>query len=355
MDRASIESILKNKKKWTKKDELVIQTPYIYLAKQPGKNFRSKLIHIFNAFYNVPENYVSMVCKIIDILHNASLMIDDIEDNSPMRRGIKASHMIYGIPMTINSANYMYFKALECTRHLATYGMLDFRESVYMGMQAELLTIFEEELKNLHRGQALELHWRDSHVTPSVEMYFEMATNKTGGLFRLACRLLEEVAERYDNNKTLTDEDSMNFENSLIPLCNLLGVVYQIRDDYLNLVDDKMTSDKGFAEDISEGKMSFPIIHALAAEAKQMQDDSSKTPFLKNTLRAKTDDIKEKKKFVDILKDDTHSLEYTKETLVNLASLIHDGNYFPIPREDREFDDDALGQLKDIVDHLSTV
>ena len=47
------------------------------------------------------------------MLHNASLLIDDIEDNSTLRRGIPVAHNIYGIAHTINSANYMYFVGLE--------------------------------------------------------------------------------------------------------------------------------------------------------------------------------------------------------------------------------------------------
>lgn len=47
------------------------------------------------------------------MLHNASLMVDDIEDNSVMRRGVPVTHSVYGVPRTINSANYIYFRALE--------------------------------------------------------------------------------------------------------------------------------------------------------------------------------------------------------------------------------------------------
>ena len=51
--------------------------------------------------------------EIVGDLHNASLMIDDIEDNSKLRRGIPVAHSIFGIPTVINSANYAYFMALE--------------------------------------------------------------------------------------------------------------------------------------------------------------------------------------------------------------------------------------------------
>jgi geranylgeranyl pyrophosphate synthase len=47
------------------------------------------------------------------MLHNASLLIDDIEDNSKLRRGVPVAHNIYGVPLTINAANYVYFLAME--------------------------------------------------------------------------------------------------------------------------------------------------------------------------------------------------------------------------------------------------
>ena len=355
MERSALESILESQKPWSEANEQVLQKPYLHIANQPGKKFRSKLINIFNAFYNVPQKYVAIVCEVIDILHNASLLIDDIEDNSQMRRGVKTSHMIYGIPMTINSANYMYFKAEECIHRLAECGKDEFSNVVFLQMQVDLLQVFGQELQNLHRGQGLELYWRDSNVTPTVEMYFEMARNKTGGLFRLACRLLETVAKCYDSHNAVSNTECMNFENSLIPLCNLLGVVYQIRDDYLNLVDDKMTSDKGFAEDITEGKLSFPIIHALTNESTRTEANGTHTSFLRSTILARTDDTEEKKKFVDILKHETRSLEYTKQTLHNLASLIREGDYFPVARSGHPFNTQALSLLQSIVEHLSTV
>lgn len=54
-----------------------------------------------------------------------------------------------------------------------------------------LIQIFTEELLNLHRGQGLELHWRDSLTCPSEADYLEMVDKKTGGLFRLAIKLMQ--------------------------------------------------------------------------------------------------------------------------------------------------------------------
>lgn len=55
----------------------------------------------------------------------------------------------------------------------------------------QLVQIYSEELLNLHRGQGMELHWRDSLTCPTEADYLEMVDNKTGGLFRLAIKLMQ--------------------------------------------------------------------------------------------------------------------------------------------------------------------
>ncbi len=54
-----------------------------------------------------------MIGDLIEMLHNASLLIDDIQDNSKLRRGSPVAHNIYGVPLTINAANYVYFLAMQ--------------------------------------------------------------------------------------------------------------------------------------------------------------------------------------------------------------------------------------------------
>jgi geranylgeranyl diphosphate synthase type 3 len=110
------------------------------------------------------------------MLHTASLLVDDVEDNSILRRGIPVANSIFGVAQTINSANYVYFKALQ--------------DLMVMG-NPKLIEIFTEELLNLHRGQGMDLYWRDSLTCPSEADYLEMVGNKTGGLFRLAIKLMQ--------------------------------------------------------------------------------------------------------------------------------------------------------------------
>ncbi|RTG86638.1 geranylgeranyl diphosphate synthase, type III [Schistosoma bovis] len=93
--------------------EKVVMEPYSYICSTNGKGIRSALVAAFNYWLKVPESVLSVISSVIQMLHNASLIIDDIEDGSHLRRGKPAAHCIFGVAPSINSANYAYFLALE--------------------------------------------------------------------------------------------------------------------------------------------------------------------------------------------------------------------------------------------------
>lgn len=337
MDPAVIKHLVDQPLEWDKSNEAILEKPYTHISQQQGKKFRSKLIQIFNQFYQLPESVLTVLQEMIEILHNSSLMIDDIEDNSVLRRGIKTSHLVFGVPMTINSANYMYFVAMNLIPQLINEEGNLREES--QSIQVQLYQIFNEELCNLHRGQGLDIYWRDNNIIPTEEKYFNMVINKTGGLFRLTIRLMELLSKFYTGDK-------VSF--SLLPLCNMLGVIYQIRDDYLNLSDETMTVKKGFAEDITEGKLSFPIIHGINYEKQNVDKDKH---FLLTTVMSRTTDTDIKLKVVKFLREESGSLDYAKETVKNLAILLKDGSYIPTPNDTSK---EVSLQLHFIINHLSS-
>ena len=117
-----------------------------------------------------------LIKQIITKLHTASLLIDDIEDDSKLRRGVPVAHKIYGVASTINCSNYVYFLALELCQQLES---------------PQATGVFVAELLNLHRGQGRDILWRDSFACPTEEEYRDMVMDKTGGLFRLAVGLMQ--------------------------------------------------------------------------------------------------------------------------------------------------------------------
>ena len=75
--------------------------PLAYLLQVPGKNIRKKLLHAFNFWMKVDDAKVHEIGEIVQMLHNASLLVDDIEDNSILRRGIPVAHKVLNFSLTI--------------------------------------------------------------------------------------------------------------------------------------------------------------------------------------------------------------------------------------------------------------
>jgi geranylgeranyl diphosphate synthase type 3 len=263
-------------------DDSVLE-PYHYLAKVPGKNVRGQLVDAFNVWLAIDGDKVKAIKEVVGSLHTASLLIDDIEDNSKLRRGVPVAHAIYGIPSTINTANYVYFQAME---------------QCYKLGNTKAIEVFVAECLNLHRGQGQDIWKRDNFNPPTEAEYDAMVLDKTGGLFRLAVKLMQVFSKD---------------EKDYIPLVNSLSLYFQIRDDYINLVNVEYHKNKSFCEDITEGKFSFPIIHAIHARPQDTR--------LINILKQRTEDVDVKKYAVQYL-EQMGSLIYTKDRLDALYSEV---------------------------------
>ncbi|PCH41867.1 terpenoid synthase [Wolfiporia cocos MD-104 SS10] len=284
-----LKSTLSHCSKWRQTDEKSILEPYTYLTSQSGKEVRTQMINAFNVWLGVPQEKLVVIGRIVGMLHNASLLVDDVEDDSQLRRGNPVAHKIYGIPQVINTANYVYFQAFQEISALQD------------SCSTDLNAIVIDELLNLHRGQGLDLLWRDTLSCPSEQEYIAMVNNKTGGLFRLSVRLMMANATR-------------NVGVDYIPLVNLIGIYFQIRDDYCNLRSKNYAANKGYAEDLTEGKFSFPIVHGVNANP----DDRSLLSILQK--RPSTPTLKDHA--VAYLENQTKSFAYTSQVLDKLERQV---------------------------------
>ncbi|GAA5838282.1 hypothetical protein JCM9279_003187 [Rhodotorula babjevae] len=271
--------------RWHDAQEQVLVEPYAYLASIPGKEVRSALIASFNTWMQVPEPDLDTVKKVVGMLHTASLLMDDVEDDSHLRRGMPVAHKIYGIPQTINSANYVYFLAFQALQRIRPRPGVKVEEMV------------TDELLNLHRGQGMDLFWRENLICPTEPEYIDMVNNKTGGLFRIAIKLMMAASPESP-------------PRDYVPLANLIGIIFQIRDDYVNLQSAEYTANKGFCEDLSEGKFSFPIVHAIRADTTNRQ--------LLNILRERPSSPGPKTYAVSYMETRTGSFAYTRDVLRRL-------------------------------------
>lgn len=154
--------------------------------------------------------------------------------------------------------------------------------------------MYTEQMLELHRGQGMEIYWRDNFTCPTESEYKQMTIRKTGGLFMLAIRLMQLFS---DNKKDFSK------------LTAILGLYFQIRDDYCNLVCKEYSENKSFCEDLTEGKFSFPIIHAVHNQKQDRQ--------VLHILRQRTRDIEVKKYCIQLL-EKMGSFKYTREILDSL-------------------------------------
>ncbi|KAI1175872.1 isoprenoid synthase domain-containing protein [Nemania sp. FL0916] len=277
-------------KKWQlyQYEDTVLE-PYEYITSLPSKGVRNAMIDGLETWYNVPEESLAAIRDIIGLLHNASLMLDDIQDNSCLRRGMPATHVIFGVNQTMNAANLLLFRALKAAEKLS----------------AVASNIMIERIIEAHIGQGLDLYWTHHTDIPSEEEYFTMVDGKTGGLFILLAELMRSEATRHKD-----------LDASL--LMKLTGRFFQARDDYKNLDCDEYAQQKGFADDIGEGKISLPLIYAV-------KSDSSHRGRLMSILQQRKicNDVSHevRKVAVDAIKA-SGGLDFAKKTAIGLQKAI---------------------------------
>jgi geranylgeranyl pyrophosphate synthase len=148
--------------------EEILLEPVTYYKNMKGKNIRKLLGDLLGKLLNVNDENIILINNIITDFHNASLVIDDIEDNSLVRRNKPCSHIKYGIPMTINSGYYSAFKNLI---------------TIQQKFSKETLNNIIEYIFYIHKGQGMDIYYTQNKIIPSLEDYTKMMIYKTGYVF----------------------------------------------------------------------------------------------------------------------------------------------------------------------------
>lgn len=212
-----------------------------------GKRWRPILfLTILEILGKNPKKFIDL-SAVFEIIHNGTIIIDDIEDSSPTRRGKPSLHLIFGEDVAINAGNLLYFLPLKI---LKNYDQFLSKEQIL-----KIYQTYMDEMVSLGLGQATDIAWHNSLVESiniTESQYLQMCVFKTGGLSRMASKIAAIVSGA--DEKLV--ETFGKFGESL-------GVVFQIQDDILNITESKLSEMKGLGEDITEGKISLPVIFAL--------------------------------------------------------------------------------------------
>ena len=186
------------------------------------------------------EDALSASCA-IELFHNFTLIHDDIEDDSQMRRAQPCLHIKHGLPLAINAGDGLFMMVWGCT--------LSIKSPYTLKAQKILLDSFTSVLE----GQAFELAWhRHKRWDISVQDYLEMAGGKTASLISASCHagaLLAGASEKK--------------QNALCAYGFNLGLAFQIQDDILNLIGDEQKYKKEIGGDIREGKRTLMVLDCL--------------------------------------------------------------------------------------------
>lgn len=223
--------------------ENTLLAPVREILSRPGKAIRASLVEAGYALVRPGQTPPTSATALVEILHAGSLIVDDIEDDSPVRRGGRALHRIFGIPTALNSANWMYFLAVDQIDHLA----LSPDEALALHRRVN------RTLLDCHRGQALDLGLRIGEVARKEipTLVAEITLLKTGALTALAMAVGAVAAGGTAEQVVCAERFGRD-----------LGLALQQLDDMANLASKR--AGKKRHEDLHHGRLTWPW--AWAAE-----------------------------------------------------------------------------------------
>jgi len=213
-----------------------------------GKRWRPSLfLLICEALGKNPKDFLEYAI-IPEVIHNGTLMIDDVEDQSNLRRGRLCTYKLFGLDIAINTGNAMYY--------LPLLSLAKNRNKIPTAILNKAYEIYLREMINLSFGQAMDIAWHRGLADAEKigeQDYLQMCAYKTGTLARIAAKLAAVLSEADDE---LTE--------MLGRFAEAVGVAFQIQDDVLDLTGKTFAEKKGaLGMDVSEGKRTLIVIHTL--------------------------------------------------------------------------------------------
>lgn len=260
-----------------------------------GKRWRSSLFLLVYEALGGKENKeeIAKFAIIPEVVHNGTLIIDDIEDRSELRRGKPATYKIFGEDIAINAGDIMYCLPLVV--------LLKNKNDMDEKILNRLYEIYIKEMMNVSFGQAIDIAWHNS-LKEEIEEgeYMQMCFYKTGSLARMSVKMAAALAR----SKEEVIETLGDFGGTM-------GVAFQIQDDILNIAGKEFQKRKGYGDDITEGKRSLLVIHTL-----EKADEKDRERLL-DILDSHTKDLNKIEEAIGIIKK-YRSIEYAKKVAKDL-------------------------------------
>jgi geranylgeranyl diphosphate synthase type I len=225
-----------------------IAEPIWDMLDRGGKRWRPALFLLICEALGKKADYCLDFSVIPEVIHNGTLVIDDIEDSSEVRRGKPCTYKLFGLDISVNAGNAMYY--------LPLLPIMANRTQLSAEMQRDVYEVYVQEMINLSMGQAMDIAWHRgiANADDLAEAdYLQMCAYKTGTLARMAAKMAAVLAGA---NLALVEKLGRFAES--------IGVAFQMQDDILDLTGAEFAKSKGcVGGDITEGKRSLLVIYTL--------------------------------------------------------------------------------------------
>ncbi len=257
-----------------------------------------------NAIYPEAESKLFLIAEIAELIHTASLVHDDIIDNSLIRRGAPTTNSKWNNAITVISGDFMFARAAV---NLAKINI------------NKVVEIFAIVLENLCTGEIRQVEQK-YNTESGFDYYYLKTYNKTASLFEACTASLAELFP-------LTDAE----KNAISDYGRFIGMAFQIIDDILDFTSDEKSLGKPAGADIKEGQINLPLLLALEG---LRNDNPDKCAYIKDRIRQipSEDNIEEiqktirdaisiTKQYAGVEKSYEKAIEYVKDAVKGLNFL----------------------------------
>ncbi|HKY53871.1 MAG TPA: polyprenyl synthetase family protein [Anaerolineales bacterium] len=208
-----------------------------------GKRIRPLLVLLTTASCRADWQSALPAAAAIELVHNFSLVHDDIQDNSPTRRGRDTAWVKWGSPMAINIGDALFV--------ISNQAIMDLKQHYPPAVVLQAAEILNNTCLELTRGQYLDLSYEE-RTDLTVEDYWPMIAGKTAALLSACCHIGSLLGGADDSKQ----EAYRSFGH-------YLGLAFQVQDDILGIWGDEEVTGKSAASDLMEGKNSLPVLAGL--------------------------------------------------------------------------------------------
>ncbi len=219
-----------------KSDVPLIDTISTYLFNSGGKRFRPLLLILTSQLTGYHGDKQIELASVVELIHAASLLHDDVIDEAHIRRGNKTARMLWGNQASILVGDYLYTKA-QC--------------KIVSLRNHEINEAVAEATRRLTKGELAQLaHNGDLQITE--EDYLRIIGNKTAALIAATCRIGAILGGCSGKKKDAIESYGWN-----------VGIAFQLADDTLDYVADRKKLGKSLGKDLQEGKITLPLLCLL--------------------------------------------------------------------------------------------